>query len=155
MMQHTDAVPNLGLARCYAAGGDSAQEAVVLHHGHQHGERVRGAVRRRGYVPDNGVQQGVHRRILRRAACLGQHTVCPSLQHTLLGPAKMWVHIIQRLTCTGAGLYGNPTYTGFDVSAHQGTESALLPASRYGVSCEIPGSVTMPLLSRCTCLADA
>ena len=69
-MQHSDAVSNLSLARCDAAGGDSAQKAVVLHHGHQHGEGVRGAVCRRGYVPDDGVQQWLHRRVLWRAAPL-------------------------------------------------------------------------------------
>ncbi len=101
-MQHSDAVSNLSLARCDAAGGDSAQKAVVLHHGHQHGEGVRGAVCRRGYVPDDGVQQWLHRRVLWRAARFGQHAVCPSLQCNVPGiecsqPMKMCI--------TGLGIH--------------------------------------------------
>ena len=102
VMQHSDAVSNLSLARCDAAGGDSAQKAVVLHHGHQHGEGVRGAVCRRGYVPDDGVQQWLHRRVLWRAARFGQHAVCPSLQCNVPGiecsqPMKMCI--------TGLGIH--------------------------------------------------
>ena len=88
MMQHSDAVPDLGLARCNSAGGNSAQEAVVLHHGHQHGKGVGSAVCWRRYVPDNGVQQRLHRRMLWLAARLGQHNVCPALQHAVPGPAR-------------------------------------------------------------------
>lgn len=131
MVQHSDAVAHLGLARCDAAGGDAAQEAIVLHHGHQHGEGVRGAVCRRGYMPDDGVQQGLHGRILRRAARLGQHTVRPSLQHTRLDRAQMCMYIKQPLTCIRSGLDRHPTdESGFNALAHQGAwSSAPLPVS--------------------------
>ena len=157
VVQHSDAVAHLGLARCHAAGGDAAQEAVVLHHGHQHGEGVRGAVRRRGYVPDDGVQQGLHRRVVGRAARLGQHTVRPSLQHTLLGLAQMGMYIKQRPTCNRSGLDRHSTdESGFNALAHQRTWSfAELPVSAKGKRSEIPGLITRPLLSRYTCLADA